>query len=158
MARAHPPVSEREANLLDEQMIATMRQAALDGDTTEIVALVDQLIAEGVTSRSRGNVLGNVWLHTALYYGLSATSPFMLFGFDLVEQGWCTDADMEDGVAERLFVLGTSTGALPDWLYDWMVETGCDRFLRHYSYGHIRRVPEDAFDLLARTSPAAHSL
>lgn len=145
MPPERPTLSESECIVLDEQIRATMLQASLDGDATEMVALADELIARGAVKRSRGNVVANAWADIALRDGLTE-SGLGSFGLQLVEQGWCTDHDMEDGIAERLFVLGTTIGALPDELYDWMVRTGGDRFLRHYSYSHILRVPESRFD------------
>lgn len=143
MAGARRRLAESETIVMDDQIIAAMRRAALSRDTVPVVQLADSMIAENITARTRPNILANAWFHTALLYGLEPGRPFMRFGLHLVGQGWCTDEDMEDGIAERLFVLGTVVGSLPGWQYDWMVETGRHRVLRRFALDHIERVSDN---------------
>ncbi|GAA4658825.1 hypothetical protein GCM10023214_57970 [Amycolatopsis dongchuanensis] len=69
-----------------------------------------------------------------------------MLGFQLVNEGWCTDADMENGISEYLFHLGLRKGYLPDTLYDLMLDTGRHRkdFRRAIRAANITRVENES--------------
>lgn len=146
MARKPEPLSDHAVDAFETELVQAFRRAATTHDLRPVIELADFLVASGTTTRSRGGLLGLFWFQTEMIYGLRCTrhspSPYALLGPQLVDEGWCTNRDIENGISEYLFRLGTRKGSLPDILYDLMVENGKHRetFQQALEAVHIRRV------------------
>ncbi|MBB5158059.1 hypothetical protein [Saccharopolyspora phatthalungensis] len=97
MTRRRRVLAQADTITLDEQLIETMRHAALTGDLDRAVTLADAMVAEHRTERAGRNILANACFHAGLKYGgagQQSSSPYALLGLRLVDDGWCTDEDM----------------------------------------------------------------
>ncbi|WP_134666150.1 MULTISPECIES: hypothetical protein [unclassified Amycolatopsis] len=131
MTRKPEPLTEQAVDAFETELIQAFRRAVRTRDLRPVIELADFLVVSGATVRSRGGLLGLFWFQTSMLdkfrVDRRSASSYGMLGLQLVDEGWCTDADMETGISEYLFRLGLRKGSLPDALYDLMLETGKHR-------------------------------
>ncbi|GAA1937597.1 hypothetical protein [Amycolatopsis minnesotensis] len=134
MTRKPEPLTEQAVDAFETELIQAFRRAVRTRDLQPVIELADFLVASGATVRSRGGLLGLFWFQTSMLdkfrVDQSSGSSYGMLGLQLVNEGWCTHADMDNGISEYLFHLGLRKGSLPNALYDLMLETG--RHRKHF--------------------------
>lgn len=149
MPRKPEPLTVQAVDAFETELIQAFRRAARTRDLRPVIELADFLIASEATLRSRGGLLGLFWFQTTMLYKFrddqDSASSYGMLGLQLVNEGWCTDTDMENGISEYLFHLGHRKGSLPDTLYDLMLDTGRHRknFWQAICAANIRRVENE---------------
>lgn len=149
MTRKPEPLTEQAVDAFETELIQAFRRAVRTRDLRPVIELADFLVVSGATVRSRGGLLGLFWFQTAMLdkfrVDQGAASSYGMLGLQLVNEGWCTDAEMENGISEYLFSLGLRKGSLPNTLYDLMLETGRNRksFLQAIRAANITRVENE---------------
>lgn len=92
-----------------------------------VVRIADQIIAAGLYTGTRGELVSMMLFRLALDRAPTPPSPYYALSARLVDEAVCTAGEMKAAVCGTLLMLGQERGWLESHLYDMLVEGTRDR-------------------------------
>jgi len=123
----HLPRIDPQAAALGDALTATLEHAAHGGDIEPVVRIADQIIAAGLFTSTRGELVSMMLFRLELDSALTPPSPYYALSRRLVDEGLCTAGEMKAAVCGTLLMRGQEQGWLEPHLYDLLVEGTRDR-------------------------------
>ncbi len=128
------------------ELIRKFSEAAETSDMTHVVEAAEFMIATGLFPYTRGQLLASYWFKANMQNRRkSRDNPgkYVLLGSKLLDQGYCTEYELNSGMGSVLVALGERQGYLPGPLYDLMVSCAPPGFDGTEIYSNIQRVEID---------------
>jgi hypothetical protein len=123
----HLPRIDPKAVALGDTLTARLESAAHGGDIAPVVRLADKIIAAGLFTGTRGELVSMMLFGLELDRGLLPPSPYYDLSVRLVGEGVCTAGEMKAAVCGVLLMRGQERGWLESHLYDMLAEGTRDR-------------------------------
>lgn len=123
----HLPRIDPNAVAPGDALTTALDSAAHGGDIAPVVRIADQIIAAGLFTGTRGELVSVMLFGLELDRGLLPPSPYYALSVCLVDQGVCTADEMKAAVCGTLLMRGQKRGWLEPHLYDMLVEGTRDR-------------------------------
>lgn len=112
---------------LGDTLTATLESAAHGGEITPVVRIADQILAAGLFTGTRGELVSMMLFRLELDRGLTPPSPYYALSVRLVDEGVCAAGEMKAAVCGVLLMRGQERGWLEPHLYDMLIEGTRDR-------------------------------
>lgn len=106
------------------ELIRKVTEATQTGDLRPVGEVADFMLALGLASHNRGQLIATFWFKAALQYRSKdedIPERYHLLARKLCDEGYCKPYDIEEGICATLFALGIESGGLEASLYDTMV-------------------------------------
>lgn len=123
----HLPRIDPNAVALGDTLIARLDSAAHGGDIAPVVRLAERIVAAGLFTGTRGELVSMALFRLELDRGLLPPSPYYALSVRLVDEGVCAAGEMKAAVCGVLLMRGQERGWLEPHLYDMLIEGTRDR-------------------------------